>query len=182
MTRNTSSWAAKKARLDKVKKPVRSFHLCEDPDIRDRYLKAKKQAEEVDAYLKQVKGQIKDQAFDADALAVVEKQATEAQTELADVKKAYDAATITLRFAALEQGQLEALQNAHPASEEDEAAGNDFAFDTFAPALISAASLDGMPEDDARHFLKTWAPQDARDLWNAAWSIQHQKRTDLGKG
>ena len=80
------------------------------------------------------------------------------------------------------QAEIVALQKQHPASEEEEASGQDWSMDTFAPALIAAASLDGMPTEYARKCLDTWAPGDARDLWQAAWSIQHQKRTDLGKG
>jgi hypothetical protein len=50
------------------------------------------------------------------------------------------------------------------------------------PALIAAASLDGMPEEAAARYLRTWIPSDARALWQAAWSVQHTQRTDLGKG
>jgi uncharacterized membrane protein YqiK len=182
MTTTASDWDALEKRLDNVKKPVRTFKLCDDPDIRDRYLKATREAEDADSYLKKSKDQAKDQAYDPEALALVEKETARAKAELAAAKKAYDAHTIVLRFTALEQQQLEELQNEHPASEEDEERGNDFAFDSFAPALISAASLDGMPVEAAARYLKTWTSADARDLWNAAWSIQHAKRTDLGKG
>lgn len=173
----TSGWDALAKRLNSIKKPVRTFRLCDDPDIRDRYLAATRDAEQNEAYVKSL-------GKDADPAArtVVEQEAAQAKAELLAAKKAYDAHTITLRFTALEQQQLEDLQKEHPASEEDESAGNDFAFDTFAPALISAASLDGMPVEDAARFLKTWTSADARDLWNAAWSIQHTRRTDLGKG
>jgi hypothetical protein len=180
---STTNWAELKKRLDQVKKPIRTFKLCEDPEIRERYLGAQRTAEQADTYLKQFKAQAKEaDGFDAEALAAVEKQAKDAKAELAAATKAYEAATITLRFQTLEQQELDDLQKEHKPSEEDEANGSDFAFDTFAPALISAASLDGMPVEDAATYLKTWGPQDASDLWRAAWSIQHAKRTDLGKG
>ena len=175
-TTTANGWDALEARLNQVKKPTRTFKLCDDPDIRDRYRNAQADAERAETALG---GLTKDS--DAEARAYLEAQAKTAKTELAAAKKAYDAHTITLRFTALEQQELEDLQNKHPAGEEGEAEGNDFAFDTFAPALISAASLDGMPVEAAARYLKTWTAPDARDLWNAAWSIQHTKRTDLGK-
>jgi hypothetical protein len=171
-----NNWDALKKRLDKVKKPVAAFHLCEDPDIRDRYLAAKRAAERTAANLKALPA---DTAADARALA--ERRAGEAASDFAAAEQAYKNATITLRFTALERTELEALQNAHPASEQDEADGNAFA-DSFAPALISAASLDGMPVEDAAHFLSTWTAADAKALFDAAWSVQHIQRTDLGKG
>jgi hypothetical protein len=177
MTTTASGWDALAKRLDNVPKPIRTLHLCEDADVRDRYLEAKQTHEQAAAYLKQFP---KDS--DPEALALVQKQAKDAATELAAAKKAYDQATITLRFTALERGELEKLQNAHPATEQNEADGQDYAFDTFAPALIAAASLDGMPADYAAKALDAWAPSDARALWQAAWSIQHTQRTDLGKG
>lgn len=173
----TSTWDALAKRLDSVEKPVGTLKLCPDPNVRDRYLQAKKEADHADGYLKELS---KD--ADPDARALVEKQVSDAKAELIKAQKAYDEQTITLKFTALERKRLEALQDAHPAGEEDEARGDDFALDTFAPALIAAASLDGMPADYARQCLDTWPPSDARDLWNAAWSIQHRKRTDLGKG
>jgi hypothetical protein len=173
----TSTWEALEARLNSVKKPVRTLKLCDDADIRDRYQEAQRSAEQTDAYLRSL-----GEDADPEARALVEKQAKDAKAELAAATKAYDAHTITLRFTALERQELEKLQNKHPASEEDEALGNDFAFDTFAPELISAASLDGMPADAAHRYLNTWTSADAAALWRAAWSIQHQQRTDLGKG
>lgn len=173
----TSTWDELAKQLDSIDKPVSTFKLCRDPEVRDRYLNAQQAATEADRYLKDLP---KD--TDADARAVLEKEARAAKTELAAARKAYDAHTITLRFTALERKQLEQLQQQHPASEQDEANGDDYAMDTFAPALIAAASLDGMPADAARRYLDTWAPGDARDLWQAAWHIQHTRRTDLGKG
>lgn len=178
MTSTTGSdWSALRKRLDNVKKPVRTFALCEDPDIRDRYVKAKRAAELARVSLEQLP-----KTADKDARAHVQQQAIEANAELDQARQAYDAVTIVLRFTGLERAALEDLQTKHPATEEDEANNWDFNFDTFAPELIAAASLDGMPAEDARHFLDTWTPPDAQDLWNAAWSAQQSRRTDLGKG
>lgn len=174
---STTSWDTLQKRLDNVKKPVSTLRLCDDADIRDRYLTAKRNAEQADSYAKALT-----EDTDPDARAALDKQAKDAADELTAAKKAYDAHTITLRFTALERRELEQLQSKHPASEEDEERGNDYAFDTFAPALISAASLDGMPLDYAAHCMQSWTAGDSAALWRAAWSIQHQQRTDLGKG
>lgn len=178
MTSTPTSWDALEQRLAQIKKPVGTFKLCEDPTVRDRYLTAQQTLDRAQDQL----AQFPKDATDAEARTLVEKIVKDAQTELAAAKKAYDAKTITLRFTALERVELAELQRKHPPTEEDEENGEEFAVDTFAPVLISAASLDGMPADKARQYLDTWPPTDARDLWNAAWSIQHQKRTDLGKG
>jgi hypothetical protein len=174
---STSTWGALQKRLDGVKKPVSVFRLCEDSDLRDRYHAAKREAADAAEGVRQLP---KD--ADPEVAVMVKTRAATAETELAQVQQQYDKACITLRFTALERKILEDLQNKHPASEEDEARGDDFAMDTFAPELIAAASLDGMPVDYARKCLDTWAPGDARDLWHAAWSIQQHRRTDLGKG
>lgn len=177
MTTTANTWDALAKRLDSIEKPVSTFRLCQDTDIRDRFLEAKYANE-------QAQGALKDLPKDADkdARAIYQREARQATAEFAEAKRAYDEHVIALRFTALERKDLEKLQKANPPSEDDEANGEEFAMDSFAPALISAASLDGMPIEAARKYLDTWAPGDARDLWNAAWSIQHQKRTDLGKG
>ncbi|MGW0948432.1 hypothetical protein ACWD4O_38575 [Streptomyces sp. NPDC002623] len=172
----STPWDALAKRLDDIPKPVQELRLCPDPAVRDRYLEAKRAHEQADGYLKQLAKDV-----DPQAKILVQKEARDAAAELGAAKKAYDAITIVLKFTALERSVLEKLQNTHPASEEDEARGDNYAFDTFAPALISAASLDGMPVDYAARALDKWAPGDARDLWNAAWTIQHTRRTDLGK-
>lgn len=178
MTTNNSAngWAKLQQRLDKLDKPVGYLRLCDDTDVRDRYQAAKKAAEQAQAYLTTLS---KD--ADTDTKVLVQSQAQQATDELEAAKAAYDAHTIVLRFTALERQQLEKMLAGHPPSEEDEANGFDFNEKTFSPALISAASLDGMPEEDAQRYLDTWTPSDARALWQAAWSIQHTQRTDLGK-
>lgn len=176
MSSNTS-WAKLQQRLDNVKKPVATLHLCDDPDVRDRYQQAQRAAEQAHSYLKS----LTDDA-DLNAKALIQTQAQEADAELAAAKKAYDAHTIVLRFTALERQELEKLLAAHPPTEKEEEDGAEFAEKTFGPALISAASLDGMPPEAAERYLNEWTPSDARALWNAAWSVQHTQRTDLGKG
>ncbi|WP_329474247.1 hypothetical protein OIE75_40765 (plasmid) [Streptomyces sp. NBC_01723] len=176
----SSTWASLEEQLEQIERPTSAFKLCRKPDVRERYLAAQRDFEQAAGRLKQIKGS--EQVIDVDTLAAFEKQHKDAKTELTAAQKAYDACTVVLRFTALERKELEKLQNQHPASEEEEEKGEGFAMDTFAPALISAASLDGMPVEKARQYLDTWSTADAGDLWRAAWSIQHQRRTDLGKG
>ncbi|MFJ7023256.1 hypothetical protein ACIQUW_33335 [Streptomyces sp. NPDC101117] len=173
---SSTGWGALEKRLNSVKKPVRTFALCDDPGIRDRYLAAKREAEEADAALAAL-------TPDADPgiRTVTEQHAKTARAELTAAKKAYDAHTVTLRFQALERRELEELLAKHPPTEQDEENGSEFT-ETFMPALISAASLDGMPEEAAARFMQTWTPADARALWQAAWQVQHTQRADLGKG
>lgn len=179
---SSTAWEALEKRLTNLKKPVHTFALCDDPDIRDRYQTAKREAEQADTYLKSMKDrQGTDGVVDADALHALEQQAKTARTELAAAKKAYDAHTVVLRFQALERQELEQLLAKHPPTEQDEENGTEFS-EAFMPALIAAASLDGMPEEAAARFMQTWTPSDARALWQAAWSVQHTQRTDLGKG
>jgi hypothetical protein len=178
MTSNTpeQQWAAKQKRLDSLKPAVAAFTICDDPDLRQRLADAKASAEDAETLLRNLT------AEDEPSRPLAEQRAERARAELAAAQQAFDKRAVALRFTAIPRKDLEDLQSKHPASEQEEADGADFAMDTFAPALISAASLDGMPVDYARHCLDTWSAADARDLWNAAWGIQHTRRTDLGKG
>lgn len=174
----TSAWGAIEQRLSTIKKPTSTYKLCPDPDLRDRHQEAQEKADGVRRYLE---GLPKSTAKDARSLA--EKELAAAQAELAQVQEEYDAAVVTLTFQALERQQLAELQKKHPPLEEDEERNlTGFHWDTFAPALISAASVDGMPLDYAVQAMQTWTLTDAQDLWNAAWGVQQRRRTDLGKG
>lgn len=176
---SSTTWAALQKRLDGMPKPTQVLRLCSDPDIRDRYQHAKKAAERAEEYLESLSKDV-----DKDALALFKKQTKEAQEELKAAQDDYEAHTVVLTFQALERGQLKDLIKEHPPTEEDEEQdGNaEFHFDTFAPALVSAASTDGMPLEFAQQAMQTWALDDWKALWGAAWSVQQRKRTDLGKG
>ena len=176
-TASKTPWDALQKRLDGMPKPTRTLTLCSDPDIRDRYLVAKRQHTAAVEYQNALSADA-----DKEATTHVVKQVTEAAAELDEAHKAYTANSVTLTFQALDRGQLEELQAKHPATEEDEELGRDFHFDTFAPALIAAASVDGMPLEYATQAMRTWSWVDAEDLWNAAWSVQQTRRSDLGKG
>lgn len=167
-------WADKKQRLDALKPSLAVFTICDDPSLRVRLADAK--AELVDAE-DRMRGLAKnDEQYPARAVRLEEARAAQEQAQAA-----FDAKAITLTFQALPREQLREMEAKHPPTEEQEAEGVEFA-DAFMPELISAASMDHMPVDDARTYLETWQHADARDLWAAAWGVQHTKRTDLGKG
>jgi predicted NBD/HSP70 family sugar kinase len=172
----SSAWDDLQQRLDNLKPAVARFTICDDPDLRARLADAKAEADEAEQVVRSL---TKD---DEPHRALFEQRAERARAALAQAQAVFDEKAVVLKFTALPRKQVEALQTANPPTEQEEADGADFAMDTFAPALISAASLDGMPIEYARHCLDTWSAADARGLWNAAWGVQHTQRTDLGKG
>lgn len=179
MTSKTTAngWAALEKRLNTLPKPTSTLKLCADADVRDRYLVAKQAHARAEESLNALPADA-----DADARKLWRNKVTETATALEAATAEYDQTTVTLTFQALERGQLQTLLDEHPPTEEDEEKGGDFHFDTFAPELISAASMDGMPAEYAANALKTWSLSDSDDLWAAAWSVQRRKRSDLGKG
>jgi hypothetical protein len=176
MTSTATAWDALQKQLDSMPKPIQVLKLCSDPDVRDRYQEAKQALAGAEDYLKSLSKDV-----DKDARALVQKKTQDARNEFQAAQAEYDACTVTLTFQALERGQLKDLIAAHPPTEEDEEQGSEFHFDTFAPALIAAASTDGMPAEYAEHAVKAWSLADSQALWNAAWGVQQRRRTDLGK-
>lgn len=174
---STTAWETLQKRLDGIKLPTATFTLCEDPDLRATLLHAKAAHQQATDRLTTA-----GEDTDPEVKALLKKTADTTKQDLEAAQKAFDKASVTLRFTALPRKDLEALQKQHPPTEQDESDGQDFAMETFAPALIAAASVDGMPEEYARHCLDTWSTADATGLWRAAWSVQHTQRTDLGKG
>lgn len=168
-------WAATAKRLNNLKPAVAKFTICDNAELRARLDEAQSAAAEADAHLKSV-------SEDDTARPLLQLRADQAAADLTQAQKDFDKAAVVLRFRALPRPELEELENKHPASETEEAEGESYAMETFAPALISAASMDGMPVDYAKQALETWSAADAQALWRAAWGIQHQSRTDLGKG
>lgn len=175
-TSSNSAWDGIQQRLDNLKPAVARFTICDDPELRTRLADAKAEVEEAEAV---ARGLTKD---DEPHRAMFEERAEQARAARDQTQAAFDEKAVVLQFTALPRKDVEALQTANPPTEQEEADGADYAMDTFAPALISAASLDGMPIEYARHCLDTWSAADARGLWNAAWGVQHTQRTDLGKG
>jgi len=173
MTSTSSPWDHLKKRLDDIQPAVATFTICDDPDLRDRLAAAKKEAREAEAAWNSAADVVKD---------MVKKRLERARTALDDAQAAFDTRAVTLRFKSLPREELEALEREHPATEEQEADGEAWNRDTFPPALISAASLDGMPVEDAADYMAKWPIADFQDLWSAAYGIQNHRRTDVGKG
>jgi hypothetical protein len=168
-----SSWNDLKKRLSNIKPAVSTFTICDDLDLREQLAAAKKEHRDAETALAAAADEVAD---------MTKKRLERARTRLDDAQAAFDTHAVTLRFKALSREELEALERDHPATEEQEADGEAWNPDTFPPALISAASLDGMPVEDAREYMAKWSNPDFRDLWNAAYGIQTLRRTDLGKG
>ena len=163
-------WAAKMQRLRERQLAETVFVICDDPDVRTRYQRAQRAHDVAQAYAK-------DHPDDTEAAA----DAITAARELEEAKSAYDQVAIPLRFRALPRTALEALYRQHKPSEAEADEGKQWT-DTFPAALISAASVDGMTEDEARELLATWSLAEADAMFNAAYSVQNTTRADLGKG
>ncbi|RSS43828.1 hypothetical protein [Streptomyces sp. WAC08241] len=96
-------------------------------------------------------------------------------------QEAFDAAAIILRFEALPRPAFEELKKKHPPTEAQAEEGTALNFETLAPELIAAASLDGLTVDDARTFLDTWGEGESITLFDTAWNVQQSVRADVGK-
>ncbi|MCF0086591.1 MULTISPECIES: hypothetical protein [unclassified Streptomyces] len=163
-------WAAKMDRLRTRKLAQAVFRVCDDPEVRERYARAVR-AEEVARTYADANPDDKEAATEAAAAAA----------KLAEAKTAYEDVSVPLTFRALPRPAYEALLKEHKPSEEQADDGREWD-DTFPAALIAAASVDGMTEPEAQELLDTWSLAEANDMFNAAFSVQHTTRTDLGKG
>jgi hypothetical protein len=164
-------WTATRERLAARTRPTARMTICDDHAVKETLSRAQFAARTAKAAV--------------DATDTPENQAAfeTAQTGLEAAQAAFDEAAIVLKFQALERPMLERLKKEHQPTEEQAEEGFVFNVDTFAPALIAAASLDGMTEADARHYLDTWSEAEAISLWNTAYGVQGDaSRLDVGKG
>ncbi|MDX2996628.1 hypothetical protein, partial [Streptomyces scabiei] len=162
-------WAAKMQRLRDRHLAETTFVICDDQQIRTRYLRAQRAFELAFSYA--------EDNPDED----------EARTELAkatadrdEAKTAYDEIAIPVKFRALPRPALEALYKAHPPSESEAEDGATWG-KTFPAALIAAASVDGMTEAEAQELLDSWSLAEANAMFNAAHGVQTTTRSDMGK-
>lgn len=165
-------WAAKMAKLRARQAPTYTLRICDDDDAKDAVARAERARRRVsddldlnpgDTYLTQM--------------------AAAADAALRRARERLEAATLmTLTFRGLPRPDYQALVKAHPPTEEEAEDGAAWNENTFPAALIAAASVDGMSEDDARELMTTWAPAEAFALFRAAQAPQETDRTDLGKG
>jgi hypothetical protein len=165
-------WAAKMERLRARQSPTATLRICDDDDAKADLARAERlqgrTADEAD--LEPDDPEVKRRAENAAAAVERARQRVE------------DATLVVLHFRGLPRPAFLDLVKKHPPTEEQAEDGHEWNEDTFAPALISAASVDGMTVDDAGELLTTWATQEANNLFNAAYQPQLANRTDLGKG
>lgn len=164
-------WAATRERLAARTRPTAKMTICDDHTVKETLSRAQFAARTAKATV--------------DAADTPENRAglEAAQAGLEAAQAAFDEAAIILRFRAIERPVLEQMKKDHPPTEEQAEDGFVFNVDTFAPVLIAAASLDGMTETDARHYLDTWSEAEAISLWNTAYGVQGDaSRLDVGKG
>ncbi|MER8002096.1 hypothetical protein [Streptomyces sp. NPDC095613] len=160
--------------MDRLRRRSRArteLRICDDDELRSGAAKARRQAE---------RARIIAEASPGDE--VLSEEASEAEAERKAAQTALDNASEVLTFLALPRPVLEELIAAHPPTDAQAQDGAVFNADTFPAALISAASLDGMSEEEAAELLATWSAADANLLWEAAWQVQQESRADLGKG
>ncbi|MFG2540679.1 hypothetical protein ACGFU4_36115 [Streptomyces sp. NPDC048511] len=164
-------WAATREKLLARTRPVLKLTICDD--------EAAKRAVNAARYVEQQAKLAADSSPEDEAAQAAHQAAAR---ELADAQSALDAASIPLRFQALDRKTYKALLAAHRPTEEQAEEGYDFNLDTLAPVLIAAASLDGITEEDAQTFLDDWSKAEAEALLNTAFGVQREERMDLGKG
>ncbi|MEE1812710.1 hypothetical protein [Streptomyces sp. BE133] len=164
-------WAATRERLLNRTRPIVRLTICDDHDAKQALAEARF-----------VDQQAQD-AADRDPGNEAAKAAhREAVAGLAQAQTAVDAASIVLRFQALDRKTYKELLAAHPPTEDQAEDGYAFNLDTLGPVLIAASSLDGITEDDATQFLDDWSQAEAEALLNTAFGVQREERMDLGKG
>ncbi|GAA1111294.1 hypothetical protein [Streptomyces javensis] len=164
-------WAAKMARLRARTAAQVPLYLWQDPELRDRFEEARQAA--------QTARQLADADPGNKALA---DEAKAAETALEETRAAYQADCEVLTFRALPGDTFTQLVREHPPTEEQAESGSDWNEDTFPAALISAASVDGMTEEEAAELLAGWGMADRVELFQAALAAQNTKRSDWGKG
>lgn len=163
-------WAATRERLNARKRPTATLTICDDQEIKQALANAKFTHMRVTA--------LAAETADDDTTKAVD----DAQAALDEAQQAHDAAAIVLRFQALERESFEALKAEHPPTETQAEDGAEWNIDTWGPALVSAASLDGITVEDAARYMRTWSPNEAVALYDAAYNVQAVSRMDLGKG
>ncbi|MFD7499556.1 hypothetical protein [Streptomyces sp. NPDC059850] len=165
------AWAAKMERLRRRARPQNRLRVCDDDELRQRYDDAEQAAR---------RARFVAEANPGDELAA--RQATDADSGRDQALSALDAASEFLTFRALPRPVLEDLLAEHPPTEQQAEQQAIFNADTFPAALVSAASVDGMSQEEAEELLNGWSAPDANSLWDAAWQVQQESRVELGKG
>lgn len=164
-------WSATRERLNARKRPTATLTICDDHEIKQGLAKAKFMHQRATA-----------QAEESPDQPDTGKTVADAQAALNKAQQAFDETAVVLRFQALDRESFEALKAEHPPTEEQAEDGAEWNIDTWGPALVAASSLDGMTAEDAAHYMRTWSPNEAVELYDAAFGVQAVSRMDLGKG
>lgn len=171
-------WAAKRARLSNRTNVTAKLRICDDDQLKEALADAQRTHLQAQALVQA----LTEDPSGADRLADAQQALALCDTAVQEAQAAVDEQSTFLFFRALPRPEYEALIKENPPTEEQAEAGEPWNTDTFAPALISASSVDGMPLEDAVYYLDNWGPAEALDLWNAARSVQNTSRMELGKG
>ena len=164
-------WASTLERLRNRNRPTVKLTICDNQAAKDALATAQYNERRIKATAEADPGS-----------AEAKKAIRAAEAEVKKAQAAVDKDSIVLTFRALERTAFDDLKKAHPATEEQAEDGYDWNLDTFGPALVAAASVDGITVEDAAMFLETWSDAEAAALFQAAWDVQHESRMDLGKG
>ncbi|MGS2592120.1 hypothetical protein [Streptomyces hebeiensis] len=164
-------WAAKRERLRARQRPTAKMTICDDHQVKDA----------LNAVL-YTQTRLRERLAADPTNKDLTEAAEHADAEAEAAQAAFDAVADVLVFQALERTEFEDLKAAHPPTETQADDGATANAETLGPVLISRSSLDGITEDDARHFLNTWSAGEAARLFQTAWDVQSEVRFDVGKG
>lgn len=160
----SGSWQAKMQRLQSRPPLERKLKVLDDDDLKNRIAKARRDVERHKA---------RDPEGD---------EVAGAQAELDRLEAEAAERTIVLTFRGLPRKAYEQLIVDHPPTKDQKAKGMEYNVDTFAPALVSACSVDGMPVEDARMLLEEWNQTEAGMLFGAALAVNQEQRLEVGLG
>lgn len=103
-----------------------------------------------------------------------------AEQTLAGAEADLALATVSLTFRSLPRDSYEQLIADCPPTAEQEADGQTYDPETFAPALVSACCTDDMPVADAKELLATLSQLEAGLLFEACIGLNERARMDFG--
>lgn len=168
-------WSATMAKL-RAKKPIEHpFSIVVDDNVQVELLDATTALREarwrLDAGGESTSEQIAALRADVDGC----------EARVAQCEQALEDATVRLTFRALPRPGYERLLAEHPPTDEERSEGRGYYVETFAPALISACSVDGMSVEEATELLETWNQAEAAGLFQAALVVNQAARFRLDR-
>lgn len=152
-------WSEKMRRLRQRKAAERTLTVWLDDDARSELAAAEK------AYA----------AFDDKTTT----DAKRASKRLSAAQEAADEAQVRITLRGLPRAAYEELMAAHPPTDEQKEDGQVYNPDTFAPALISTCSVDGMPLEDAKELLRLLSQPETGLLFTTAIAVCTVARVEI---